>query len=58
VQTTNICEDCHNSVTWIPVVRVDHTQVLRFATGMRRLSRHRGLDSTHVQAYRPSVRAA
>jgi predicted CXXCH cytochrome family protein len=27
-QTTNVCEDCHSTVAFTPVVTVDHTQVL------------------------------
>ena len=28
ISSTNACEDCHSTTTWVPVTRVDHTQVL------------------------------
>ena len=28
IQTTNVCEDCHNNVIFAPADRVDHLQVI------------------------------
>ncbi|MDH5502068.1 MAG: hypothetical protein OEY72_13310, partial [Gammaproteobacteria bacterium] len=41
VNTTNVCEDCHSKLTWIPVVTVDHSQVLGSCS-----SCHNGTDAT------------
>ena len=28
IQTNNLCEDCHRTTAWIPVIRVDHADVI------------------------------
>jgi hypothetical protein len=40
VATTNICEDCHATTVFAPVVRVDHLQVLGACATC-----HNGLDA-------------
>jgi len=41
IPATNICEDCHNTLSFAPVARVDHTQTIGTCS-----SCHNGITAT------------
>jgi hypothetical protein len=48
IQTSNVCEDCHNNVTFVPADRVDHTQVLGACGSCHDGSTATGKHPTHI----------
>jgi hypothetical protein len=50
IATTDACATCHRTVAWLPVSRVDHTQVRGTCASCHNGTIARGKPSTHVPA--------
>jgi CDGSH-type Zn-finger protein len=46
--TSNSCENCHSTVAWLPVTRVDHSQVKGACSSCHNSTVARGKPSNHV----------
>jgi len=48
VTTSNACQSCHTTVAWLPVTRVDHSQVLGACASCHNGSIAKGKSSRHL----------
>ena len=48
INTSNVCEDCHNNVVWTPADMVDHTQVLGTCVSCHDGNTATGKHPTHI----------
>jgi hypothetical protein len=48
IATSDNCESCHGTLAWLPVTRVDHTQVRGSCAGCHNSTVARGKGSNHI----------
>ncbi|MCU7812974.1 MAG: cytochrome C, partial [Candidatus Thiodiazotropha sp. (ex Notomyrtea botanica)] len=47
IQTSNVCENCHRNTSWIPVIRVDHGDVIGTCNSCHNGSTATGVPGGH-----------
>ena len=50
IASSDLCQSCHNSVAWVPVVKVDHNQVMGACATCHNGKTSTGRPATHIAA--------